>query len=67
MSNQTSSPGDRALGVPEQNVSARAVSCDDWLRALFSGTYDLREAEAMRRLRHGQRASPRPEGRSDER
>ncbi len=31
---------------PQQVRSNGHVSCDDWLRGLFSGTLDLREAEA---------------------
>jgi hypothetical protein len=42
-------------------------SCDDWLRELFSGTYDLREAENIRRSENGHRPAVRPKAERDER
>jgi hypothetical protein len=43
---------------PQQERSNGHVSCDDWLRELFSGTLDLREAEARRRSSNGSRPTP---------
>jgi hypothetical protein len=40
---------------------------DDWLRELFSGTYDLREADARRRLQQRGRLTLRKETPRDER
>jgi len=38
--------------------SSRPETCDDWLRELFSGTLDLRDAEANRRVIRPPGASP---------
>ena len=62
LSRHVREPRTRKLSRPSQ-----PESCGDWLRDLFSGTYDLREAEAMRRLGNGHRAEPRPQAEKDER
>jgi hypothetical protein len=40
---------------------------DDWIRELFAGTYDLREADARRRSEQDDRAAGRRETPRDER
>lgn len=40
-----------ATSLRQRNGLNGCALTDDWLRELFSGTLDLREAEASRRLR----------------
>jgi hypothetical protein len=48
----------RSSTSPQPEESNGHGTCDDWLRELFSGTFDLREAEARRRLSQGRRPKP---------
>jgi hypothetical protein len=47
-------PGTEQTQKPRRSTtswvhSSKPKTCDDWLRELFSGTLDLRDAEARRR------------------
>jgi hypothetical protein len=64
MGDSVLSPRKQQLPTSKKNGSARS---DDWLRELFSGTYDLREAEAMRRRRYGYEAASPSVAEKDER
>ena len=60
LSTRPSDKAQRSATSPRQRNGLNGCALtDDWLRELFSGTLDLREAEASRRLKRSLPASRR--------
>jgi hypothetical protein len=64
---QTPPTRQASRGARSERETGAVCRTDEWLRELFSGTYDLREAEARRRLQQRGRLTLRKETPRDER